>query len=81
MNMVDSVPVITPNSIAKMNERIESAPRMKMQSSTSSVEAEVMIVRPRVLLSDLFTSVKKSCLGYRPMFSRTRSNTTTVSLI
>ena len=57
MNIVASVPVITPKSIAKMNERIESAPRMKMQRSTSRVEAEVITVRPRVELSDLLIVV------------------------
>ena len=63
MNSVDSVPVITPNSIAKMNERIESPPRMKMHSSTSNVDADVIIVRVNVELSDLLTVVKKSCFG------------------
>ena len=57
MNTVASVPVITPKSIAKMNERMESPPRMKMQRSTSKVDAEVITVRPRVELSDLFIKV------------------------
>jgi hypothetical protein len=63
MNKVDIVPIITPNNIAKMNERIESPPRIKITSNTNRVEHDVMIVRPNVELSDLLTVVKKSCLG------------------
>ena len=55
--------MITPNSIANVKLRIDSPPRMKIQSSTSNVEPEVMIVRPNVLLIDWLISVKKSCLG------------------
>lgn len=61
--MVARVPMITPKSIAKVKERIASPPRMKMHRSTSRVDAEVMIVRPRVELMDWLTVVKKSCLG------------------
>ncbi len=61
--MVASVPMITPKSIAKVNERIASPPRMKMQRSTRMVEHEVMIVRPRVVLIESLIVLKKSCLG------------------
>ena len=63
MKMVARVPTTTPKSMAKMKERMESPPRMKMQSSTRKVDAEVITVRPRVELSDLLISEPKSCLG------------------
>lgn len=55
--------MITPKSIANVKLRIASPPRMKMQRSTNSVEADVMIVRLRVVLMERFKVVKKSCLG------------------
>ena len=61
--MVASVPMITPKSIANVKLRMASPPRMKMQRSTSKVEADVMMVRLRVVLIDWLMVVKKSCLG------------------
>ena len=53
MKIVAQVPMITPNIIAKMKLRSESAPRKKMLNNTSNVEADVMIVRANVELIDV----------------------------
>ena len=63
MKIVAQVPMITPNIIAKMKLRSESAPRKKMLSNTNSVEPEVMIVRPNVELIDELMMSKKFFLG------------------
>ncbi len=45
------------------------------------MENEVITVRLSVVLSDLLKVMNLSSLGYTFIISRTRSNTTTVSLI
>ena len=81
MKMDDRVPNTTPSIMANENERIESPPRMKIQSSTISVVTDVLMVRARVWFSESLNSCWRSRLGKRWKFSRTRSNTTTLSLI
>ena len=50
MNMDDSVPKNTPSIIANEKLRMESPPRMKIQSNTSNVETDVLMVRASVWL-------------------------------
>ncbi len=57
MNIVASVPMITPKIIANTNERIASPPSTKIQSNTRSVEHEVMTVRPSVELIEVLIVV------------------------
>ena len=52
MKSDESVPKITPKIIANENERIESPPRMKIQSNTISVVTEVLMVRASVWFSE-----------------------------
>ena len=63
MKIEHRVPMMTPRIMAKTKLRMVSPPRMKMQMSTSSVDTEVMMVRPRVELIDLLMVTPKSCLG------------------
>ena len=46
--------MMTPQIIAKAKSRMTSPPRKNRESSASSVVAEVMTVRDRVSLTDLF---------------------------
>lgn len=53
MKIEDNVPKITPSNIANEKLRVLSPPKQKIQSSTMSVESDVLMVRARVSLSDL----------------------------
>ena len=54
------VPVHTPSNIALVKLRMVSPPRITMQRSTSTVLTDVMMVRVRVLLSDLLNTSRKT---------------------
>ena len=81
MKIDDSVPKITPRLIAKAKLWMLSPPKNKIQSNTISVENEVLMVRANVWLILSLNRLRKSCLGCNFMFSRIRSNTTTLSLM
>ena len=81
MKIEESVPNITPSNIANEKLRVLSPPKQKIQSSTMSVENDVLIVRARVSFSDLLKSSCRSIFLWSVRFSRIRSNTTTLSLI
>ena len=53
MKIEDSVPKITPSSIANEKLRVLSPPKQKIQSNTMSVESDVLMVRARVSFNDL----------------------------
>ena len=52
MKIEDNVPNTTPRIIANEKLRMLSPPRMKMQSNTSNVETEVLMVRAKVSLTE-----------------------------
>ena len=62
-----------------MNPRITSPPNKKITNNTKNVVREVFIVRLKVLFNAAFTisSLEPDLI---PKYSRTQSNTTTVSL-
>ena len=51
-NREDSVPITTPRIIANEKLRIESPPRIKIQTSTINVETDVLIVRAKVVFNE-----------------------------
>jgi len=73
------VPTMTPQIIAKTNPRITSPPSTNSEINASNVVKDVMNVRLKVSLIDRFRTSFKSFALYLRRFSRTRSNTTTVS--
>ena len=56
MNNDDIVPNTTPRIIANEKLRMLSPPRMKIQSNTSNVDVDVMMVRANVSLIDALKS-------------------------
>ena len=54
MNSEEYVPTTTPISNAKVNPRITSPPKRKMDSKTKNVLNDVLNVRLRVLVNDRF---------------------------
>ena len=81
MKIDESVPKMTPRLMAKAKLWMLSPPKNKMQSNTISVENDVLMVRANVWLILSLNKLRKSCLGCNFMFSRIRSNTTTLSLM
>ena len=77
----DRVPTMTPRLIANEKLRILSPPKKKIHNNTIKVEVDVLMVLVRVWLILSLNNVLKSCFWCSCMFSRIRSNTTTLSLI
>ena len=63
MNNDESVPKITPRIIANEKLRMLSPPRIKIQSNTSKVLIDVLIVRARVVFNESLKRRALSCLG------------------
>lgn len=57
MKIEESVPNTTPRIIANEKLRVLSPPNRKMQSNTSTVDNEVLIVRERVSFNESLKSV------------------------
>ena len=81
MNSVEYVPTHTPNRRANTNPRIDAPPKMKIATNVTIVDNDVLNVRRNVEFKAASVVLVKSRFGYRPMYSRILSNTTTVSLI
>lgn len=80
-NKEENVPKITPSIIAKEKLRMESPPNIKMQSNTNRVLNEVFTVRDRVVFNDELNNSLYPRLGYKFIYSLTRSKITTLSLM
>ena len=66
---------------ANTNPLMLSPPKMNIAINTIKVVNEVLNVRPRVEFNASLNTDAVSRLGYRLLYSRTRSKTTTVSFI
>ena len=64
MNTEEYVPTITPTINANINPRIDSPPKMKMESNTIKVVKEVF----KVLLNVLFNAAFTVCGQKRPLY-------------
>ena len=81
MKIDENVPNTIPSIIVNEKLRMLSPAKKKQMMSTSRVAVPVLIVRASVWFKESLNNVHLSRLVYRPMFSRIRSNTTTLSLI
>ena len=81
MKIDENVPKTIPSIIVNEKLRMLSPAKKKQIISTSNVAVPVLIVRASVWFSESLKSVHLSRLVYSPMFSRIRSNTTTLSLM
>ena len=73
--------MITPNSMAKLKPRSTSPPRKYRANRTKMVVRPVRNVRDSVWLIERSSSSMNGMALYLRIFSRTRSKTTTLSLI
>ena len=67
--------------IANEKPRITSPPKASIDPTASSVVSDVAKVRVKVSFTDRFITSFNGIVLYFTRFSRSRSNTTTVSLI
>ena len=67
--------------MAKLKPRITSPPNTIIDPTAISVVIEVISVRLRVSFTDRFITSRSGIVLYFTRFSRSRSKTTTVSLI
>ncbi len=63
MKIEDRVPKMTPSNIANEKLRMLSPPRRKMQSNTTKVVADVLMVRANVWFSESLNSDMRSRFG------------------
>ncbi|MCY1509997.1 hypothetical protein D9M68_443560 [compost metagenome] len=81
MNNDEYVPTMIPTSIANINPRIDSPPKINMINNTMIIVNEVFNVLDIVVLTDLFTISLKLPFVLPARYSRILSNTITVSFI
>ena len=70
----------TPTTRTKAKGANAAPPQMNRLNTTIQVSPEVMIVRLSVWLIEAFTTSTRLSVFFLAIFSRMRSNTTTVSL-
>ena len=75
------VPTTTPIINANTKPRIVSPPKQKIAINTTKVDIEVEKVRLNVWFNASLMFCLRARFGYNPVYSRTRSKITTVSLI
>src|SRR5574344_323698 len=80
-NNEEYVPTMIPTAIENTNPLIESTPIKNIINNVRTVVKEVLIVRLIVLLTPWLNNGLVLRFGYSLVYSRIRSNTTTVSLI
>src|SRR5690606_3049155 len=76
----DRVPTTTPNSIGWAKLATAAPPAMAIGNNASAVVTEVNTVRLKVAVMLSFSTCGQSIPGWARKVSRTRSNTTTLSL-
>ena len=81
MKIEDEVPTTMPNSITQAKPEIDSPPNSASGRLARNTVIEVPRVRFRVSLIDRSISSRSGIVLYLRRFSRTRSYTTTLSLV